>query len=49
MNELIQILKDLEVPAIESQVFIKSLDGKTNLFTGYQQELDLEINSKETE
>lgn len=49
MNELTQLLKELEVPAIELQVFVKPLDGNMNLFTGYQQELDLEINSKETE
>ena len=49
MNELIQLLKDLDVPAVESKIFVKPLDGNMNLFSGYQQELDLEINSKETE
>ena len=49
MIELFQLLKELEVPAIESKVFVQQLDGKSNRLSSYQQELDLEINSKETE
>ena len=49
MIELFHLLKELEVPAIESKVFVQPLDGKSNRLSSYQQELDLEINSKETE
>ena len=49
MIELLQLLKELEVPAIESKVFVQPLDGKSNLLSSYQQELDLKISIKETE
>ena len=49
MIELFQLLKELEVPAIEPKVFVQPLDGNSNRLSSYQQELDLEINSKETE
>ncbi|MBK3497233.1 hypothetical protein JFL43_20870 [Viridibacillus sp. YIM B01967] len=43
MIDLFQVLKELEVPAIESKVFVQPLDGSSNFLSGYQQELDLEI------
>lgn len=49
MIELFQLLKELEVQAIESKVFVQLLDRNSNRLSSYQQELDLEINSKETE
>lgn len=48
LMSLYQILKELEIQAIESKVFIQSLDGNLNYLSGYQEELDLEINSKES-
>ena len=49
MIELFQLLKELEVQAIESKVFVQLLNRNSNRLSSYQQELDLEISSKETE
>lgn len=48
MIDLLHLLKELEVPAIESKVFVTSLDVNSNCLSSYQLELELETNSKET-
>lgn len=44
--ELIQILKELEVPVIDPIISVYPLGGNLNEILSYQQELDLESSGK---
>lgn len=48
MIDLLHLLKDLEVPAIESSIFIIRFDENSDCISNYQTELELEINGKES-
>ncbi|MGA3674369.1 hypothetical protein ACPCXF_04770 [Lysinibacillus agricola] len=39
-----QLLKELEVLAVESEIFIQLLESDTGYTPSYQEELDLEVN-----
>lgn len=46
MNNLLHLLKELQVPAMEEIIFIKPFDEQVGR-GGYQTELDLENHSEE--
>ena len=47
MNDLLQLLKELKVPASEANIFIIPLNNNSDYSSAYQLELDLEHHSKE--
>lgn len=47
MIDLLQLLKELKVPASETRLFIIPFDENSNCSPGYQIELDLESHSKD--
>lgn len=48
MIDLLQLLKELRVPASDTRLFIIPYNEKPNCLSGHQLELDLESHSKET-
>lgn len=42
MSNLICLLKELEISVIEAKVFVRSCSEANQVYTSYQEELDLE-------